>query len=175
MIPCFIVFCQGDNEVNSMGIRLVACLAAAGLVSACTSSSAVRTSANTAIIKTSAAPVCGGAGAARVAQKQAAIETLRAGYDRYIIVGAAGANNVSVTQGPGTYQTTGFVQRGYYQGTTTYQPGIPVVSGTHDQAFAISMFRDGEPGFQYAIPARETLGPKWQELVKSGNVGTCVD
>src|SRR5690606_32486672 len=74
---------------------------------ACTSSNAVRTSANTAIIRTSAAPICGGTGAARVAEQQAAIETVKAGYDRYIIVDMASANNVQVVQGPGSYKTTG--------------------------------------------------------------------
>ena len=142
-------------------------------LAACTSSNTVRTSANTAIIQTSAAPVCGGVGAARVAQKQAAIETIKAGYDRYIIVDAASANNVGVMQTPGTFHTTGTVRRGFYSGTTTYQPGMPVIYGSHDQAFAIRMFRNGEPGANQAIPARDMLGPNWQEQAKAGRLNTC--
>lgn len=142
-------------------------------LAACTSSDSVRTSANTAIVRTSAAPVCGGAGAARVAQRMAAIETIRAGYDRYIIVDAASASNIGVAQTPGTFHHSGTVRGGTYSGTTTYQPGVPIVYGSHDQAFAIRMFREGEPGAQQAISARQTLGPKWQEAVKAGRVGTC--
>lgn len=128
---------------------------------------------NTAIVQTSAAPVCGGTGAARVAQQQAAIETIKAGYDRYIIVNAASANNVQVAQGLGTFKTTGTLSGGVYNGTTTYQPGMPIIYGRHEQAFAIRMFRNGEPGAGQAIPARDVLGPKWQEKVKAGAVNTC--
>lgn len=154
---------------------LSACaLAVAALaISGCTSSNTVRTSANTAIIQTSAAPVCGGAGAARAAQKQAAIETIKAGYDRYIIVDGRSANNVGVMQTPGTFHTTGVAHGGFYRGTTTYQPGVPIVYGSHDQAFAIYMFRNGEPGAHQAVPAREVLGEKWQEMVKAGRINTC--
>ncbi|MGB3900117.1 MAG: hypothetical protein WA973_16390 [Mesorhizobium sp.] len=141
-------------------------------LAACTSSNAVRTSANTAIIRTSAAPVCGGTGTARVAEQQAAIETIKAGYDRYIIMDMASANNVQVVQGPGSYKTTGTLSGGVYNGTTTYQPGMPMIYGRHEQAFAIRMFRNGEPGSAQAIPARDILGPKWQEKVKAG-VNTC--
>lgn len=141
---------------------------------ACTSSNTVRTSINTAIVQTSAAPVCGGAGAARVAQQQAAIETIKAGFDRYIIVDAANANNVQVVQGPGTFHTTGTVHGGYYSGTTTYQPGMPMIYGRHEQAFGVRMFRNGEPGSAQAIPARDVLGPKWQEKVKAGAVNSCM-
>lgn len=143
-------------------------------LAACTSSDTIRTSANTAIVRTSAAPVCGGTGAARVAQQQAAIETIKAGFDRYIIVDAASANNVQVVQGPGTYHHSGTYNRGSYSGTTTYQPGMPMVYGRHEQAFAIYMFRNGEPGAHQAVPAREVLGDKWQEMVKAGRVNSCM-
>jgi hypothetical protein len=42
------------------------------------------------IIQTGAAPICGGAGALKVSQQLAAIETIKAGYDRYIITGGPG-------------------------------------------------------------------------------------
>ena len=59
------------------------------------------------IIDAGAAPACGSMGAAKVAQKSAAVETIRAGYDRYIITGGQAQNNVSVTQMPGQFQTSG--------------------------------------------------------------------
>lgn len=153
-------------------LRLTLLVPAIGLA-ACTSSSTVRTSADTAIVQTSAAPICQGAGAARAAQKQAAIETIKAGYDRYVIIDAASANNVRVTQGPGSYHTTGVVNNGWFNGTTTYRPGPTMVSGHHEQAFAIKMLRETDPQAVYAISARETLGDNWEQLVKAGNIGTC--
>lgn len=147
------------------------------LLGACASSTTIRTSADTALVQTSAAPACGGVGAAKVAQKQAAIETLKAGYDRYFIAGANASNDVRVTQMPGSYQTygtaTAYGNMATYQGTTSYVPGPTIVSGTHDQGLAIKMLKDGDPGASQAVSAREILGPKWPELVKSGAVRTC--
>jgi hypothetical protein len=109
----------------------------------------------------------------RASPALAAIETVRAGFDRYIITGGQAQNNVSVTQGPGTYNTTMSGNNGLYYGTTTYTPGPSVVAGSHDQGLAVVMFRDGEPGAEQAVPARDTLGPDWQDKVKKG-VHTCL-
>lgn len=143
------------------------------LLTGCAGTNTIRTSQDTAIIQASAAPACGSIGAARVAQRQAAIETIKAGYDRYIIVDAAGSSNVQVSQLPGTYRTTGTIGGGFVNATTVYQPGPTIVSGGHDQAFAIKMFKEGDPYASQAISARETLGPKWPELIKSGSLTTC--
>src|SRR5262245_63585849 len=150
-------------------IASVLVLALAG----CAGGEAVRTSANTMVIQTTAAPVCRGTGALRVAQKLAAIETIRAGYDRYIITGGQAQNNVSMSEIPGSYNTVGTYNRGFYQATTTYQPGPTIVSGSHDQGLAIVMFREGDPGAQQAVSARAALGADWQEKVKDG-VKTCL-
>jgi hypothetical protein len=168
-----------------MRIKLL-CVALFALV-ACARSEAVRTSANTMIVSTSAAPVCRGSGALRVAQQVVAVETIRAGYDRYIITGGQAQNNVAVSEMPGSYQTTGAANtsghyhRGVgtysgttvYSGATTYQPGPTVVSGTHDQGLTVVMFREGEPGAQQGVSAREALGPEWQQKVKDG-IRTCL-
>jgi len=153
-------------------VRIIA-LALIFALAACTRGAAVRTSANTMVVQTGAAPVCGGTGALRVAQKMAAIETIRAGYDRYIITGGQAQNNVTVSQMPGSYNTVGSYGYGSYSATTTYQPGPTVVAGSHDQGLAIVMFREGEPGAQQAISARAVLGADWQEQVQNG-VRTCL-
>ena len=147
-----------------LGIALV--------LAGCARSEAVRTSANTMIIQTGAAPVCGGTGALKVSQQLAAIETIKAGYDRYIITGGQSANNVRAIQTPGSYNTSGTYGGGFYQQRTTYQPGATIIAGSHDQGLEIVMFKDGEPNSQQAISAREMLGPEWADKVKSG-VRTC--
>jgi hypothetical protein len=138
------------------------------LCAACASGEAVRTSANTMIVQAGAAPICGGRWALRVAQQLAAIETIRAGYDRYIITGGQAQNNVVVSQLPGTYNTTISGTGSMYQGTTTYTPGPTIVAGSHDQGLGVIMFREGDSGSQQALSAREILGPNWQEKVKNG-------
>jgi len=151
-----------------------AALGIAAMLSGCAAASTIQTSKNTAIVQSSAAPACGGMGAARVAQKQAAIATLNAGYDRYIIVDAASANNVQVYQAAGSYNTTGYVSGGYLHARTTYQPGTSIVSGTYDQSFAVRMFKEDEAGAHNALSARETLGPEWQKQVRQ-KILTCTD
>ncbi|WP_044548395.1 hypothetical protein [Mesorhizobium japonicum] len=160
-----------------MKSKAIALALSCGLVSACAASSAIRTSASTEIVQTSAAPVCGGIGAARVAQKQAAIDTLKAGYDRYIIYDAAASNDVRVTQMPGSYQTIGTASVNANMATlnanTQYIPGPTIVSGGHHQSLGVKMFKEGEPGAAQAVSARDTLGPDWQKLLKEGTVRTC--
>lgn len=149
-------------------------LALCATLSACAQASTIQTSQDTAIVQASAAPACGGIGAARVAQKQAAIATINAGYDRYMIMGAQAANNVQTYQAPGSYNTSGFVSGGYLHTTTVYQPGPMITSGSHDQSFAIKMFKTGQPYADQAIDARAALGPKWPEIVRDGII-TCTD
>lgn len=144
---------------------------------ACAGAQVTRTSANTMIIDAAAAPACGSLGAAKVASKAAAIETIKAGFDRYIIMGGSSANNVSVTQGPGMVQTSGNMSygRGYgtYNSTSTYYPGAPIYSGSHDRSLTVIMFKNGDQGYNDALDARSTLGPEWADIVKSG-VSTCL-
>ena len=65
-------------------------------LSACASSSVMQFNADTVQITTSAAPACGAAGAEKVAYQRAAIETIKHGFDRFIITGAGAQNNVRV-------------------------------------------------------------------------------
>lgn len=156
---------------------LLVSIAAIGL-SACAGGSAMRTSANTIIIQAGAAPICGPEGAARAASHTAAIETIRAGYSRYVINGGSASNDVRVHQLPGHVQHSGSVSTNpwggaSYSGTSTYVPGPTIVSGQHRQDLHVTMFRQGDPGFENAIDAALTLGPDWQDKVRRG-VATCL-
>lgn len=144
---------------------------------------------DTVMIKTNAAPICGSSGAARASSQMAAVETLRAGYDSYVIVGQEAQNNVRYLDGGGTTYFNGTSSAygstyrsgnavyggasGSYGGTATYVPGMPMPVGTHDQGLMVKMFRSGEPGSENAIDARSILGPDWREKAKSG-VNTCL-
>ena len=147
------------------------------LLAACAQSSVTPISKTEFILNTSAAPACGSAGASKVAGKMAAVETLRAGYDGFIILGARSANNVGVATLPptGAYTTgsaTSFGNTVSGTATTTYTGGGPIVFGTHDQGLAVRMFMRGESGFANAVDARRFLGPDWAKLVQNG-VSTC--
>ena len=150
---------------------------AALLLAGCASSSVTPVSKNEFILNTSAAPVCGQSGAAKVAAKMAAVETIRAGYDGFVIKGAQSSDNVRVVQTAptGAYTTSTYNGVGntvYGSSNTTFTGGGPLVLGDHSRDLAVRMFRANERGFANAVNARDFLGPEWIELVKSG-VSTC--
>jgi hypothetical protein len=151
-------------------------LLSSGLV-ACAGAEVTRTSANTMIIDAGAAPACGAGGAARVANKSAAVETIRAGYDRYIITGGSAQSNITTTQMPGQFNTVGSASYGggfgSYRSTTTYTPGPTITAGSHDRSLSVVMFRNGDSAGINALDARQALGAEWQDMVKSG-VHTCL-
>jgi hypothetical protein len=133
-------------------------------------------------ISTSAAPVCGGQGAQMTSVKRAAVETINRGFDKFIIVKAGSQNNVRVVGfTPGTADTQSFLSLsrsgnsvyGVGNSTTSYNPGMPIMGGTHDQEIVIQMFKANDPGGKNAISARDTLGPNWPELIKQDSVGVC--
>lgn len=141
---------------------------------ACAKASAIPLSKDTLQITSSAAPVCGMTGAQTVALHQAAVETIRHGYDNFVILGSQYQNNVGVVgYTPVVANTTGSVTAVGYRNsatafgnsTTTYSGGEPIIAGSHNQSFVVKMFRDGDPAGGNAVSARDTLGPKWQDAV----------
>jgi len=148
----------------------------------CARSSAIPLAQDTVQITASAAPVCGAAGAQSVAAKQAAVETIRRGYDKFIIAGAQYQNSVRVvghtpvvahTDGYGTITGGGGFASINTNSTTTFSGGQPIVGGSHDQGLIVKMFRDGDPAGANAVPARETLGPNWKDIASQPTL-TCL-
>jgi hypothetical protein len=163
-------------------MKLVLAIFASLALGGCASSSVLDVASDTIQVSTSAAPVCGQAGAQAVAAKRAAIETLKRGFDSYVITDGKAENNVRVVGNTPVYantQTNGTVNGyGNYatynaQSNTTFSGGEPIIGGSHDQALLIHMFHQGEAGSDRAIDARRVLGPDWQKLVKSSALGTC--
>jgi hypothetical protein len=142
---------------------LPAVLACVLAVSGCARSSTMPLAQDTFQITASAAPVCGMQGAQRVAVRQAAVETIRRGYDRFLIMGAQGGQTV-VGYTPVVVQSLG-------RGGAVASGGDPMIG--HDQGLVVKMFRDNDPAGANAVSARDTLGPKWPELIKSDAL-TCV-
>ena len=103
---------------------------------------------DTVVINTSAAPVCRAQGTQSVAAKRAAYETLRRGYDQYIILGADAQNNVGVvgytpltanTQSRGTFNAYGNTGTHSGSSNTYFSGGQSIIGGSHDQQLAVKM------------------------------------
>ncbi len=163
-------------------MRLCVSIFVAGLAAACAKSAVIPMAKDTFQITASAAPLCGSTGAQQVALRQTAIETIRRGYDSFIIVGGGYRNNIAVvghtpvvanTSGYATATAYGNQATAYGRSTTTYSGGQPIIAGTHDQGLVVKMFKADDPSSANAVSARDTLGPKWQEAVSSDTF-TCV-
>ena len=138
---------------------LTAC-ALAATVGGCAGASTVPLAQDTVQITARAAPVCGPAGAEKLALKQAAVETIRRGYDRFIVLNAqAGGSYVGST--PIVVQNMG-------GGMAMATGGQPMIAP--NQGLVIKMFKDGNPQGTNALPARDTLGPDWQEQIKRESI-----
>lgn len=108
-----------------------------GFLMGCASTAVTPLAQNEILVSTSAAPACGTSGAARVASQMAAVETIRSGFERYIILGAQAENNVrAVSTGPtfatttGTFNTIGNTTFG--SSTTTFGGSQTVLTGSND-------------------------------------------
>ncbi|WP_035096981.1 hypothetical protein [Devosia sp. LC5] len=155
---------------------LLACLFSVSL-SACASSSVTPLSRNTAVISTSAAPLCRTTGAASVAKQVAAVATIKAGYERFVVGGFETANNTQVVStGPAYATTTGTFNRFgntvYGNTNTTFGGRSTVVTGSNDAEMQILMLNPGDAGYEQGIDARATLGADWQKKV-DGGINNC--
>jgi hypothetical protein len=140
----------------------------------CAQTSVMQYDAQTVQITTSAAPICGGSGAQKVAYQRAAIETINHGFDRFVIAGADARNNVRVVGTTPVQATTSGTTTGTINGdsifaqnqsTTSFSGGQPILGGSHDQTLLVKMFKDGDPNGANAVSARDTLGPGWATIV----------
>jgi hypothetical protein len=109
----------------------------------CASTSTIPLAQDTFQITGRAAPICGAVGAEKVAFKQAAAETIRRGYDRFIIVGGQAGSEV-VGSTPIVFQRTG------YGGAVAYG-GDSMVA--RNQGLIVKMLKDSDPVAANALSA----------------------
>lgn len=100
---------------------------------------------------------CGARGAERVAFQQAAAETLRRGYDGFVIMHSEREARLDSASSLLWTAASGGVSYNH----------------TFSQGMKVQMFKDGEPGSEKAISARETLGPNWQVALNAETTYDC--
>lgn len=144
-------------------MRCIVLFFAALALGACASASTIPIAQDTFQITARAAPICGAVGAEQFAVKQAAVEVIRRGRDRYVILSGQGQSSV-VGATPVTVQRT-------YGGAVAYG-GDPIVA--HGQGLVVKVIPDGDPAAANALSARQILGPNWQEISSKTSL-TCFD
>jgi hypothetical protein len=107
----------------------------------------------------------------------AAVATIKAGYQRFVVGGFGTQNNTRVVStGPTYSNTTGtFNQFGNsVSGTahTTYGGQMTYLAGSNNAEMQIIMLNPGDAGFDDGLDARATLGSDWQKKVEDG-INSC--
>lgn len=97
---------------------------------------------------------CGRQGARDIAFKAAAVEVIKRGGDRFIIVGDQSGSELA-----GGFFTG-------YGGFQTYNNNL--------QDIVVQMIQKGDATYGNALSARQTLGADWSEIVAKGIPQTCV-
>lgn len=105
-------------------------------------------------ISTEAEDMCGAKGTRQITFREAAIEVIKRGADRFIVVGDQSRSAIT-----GGMFTT-------YGGFDSY--------GTNTQDMVIQIVTKGDPRFGDALSARQTLGPDWQAIVAKGPSASCI-
>ena len=105
------------------------------------------------------------------------METIRRGYDRFVILSGAGQSEARVLgYTPTTAYTTatgyGNTATAIGSSTTTVTGGVPIVAHAHGEDLIVKMFKQGDPAGANALDARQQLGPAWQDAVNK-NTWTC--
>jgi hypothetical protein len=140
-------------------------------VSGCANTHVTPLSANTVLISTSVEPDCGEQSAEKIAFSRAAVETIRRGFDQFVIVGAQGSSNVYQVGNMPVYADTTATARQmggsvFINGQTRLYGGQPIYGGSHNRQLEVVMFRAGDPQTANALDARIELGPDWQKKIK---------
>ena len=105
-------------------------------------------------ISTEAEDMCGAKGTREIAFREAAVEVIKRGADRFIVVGDQSRSQIT-----GGMFTT-------YGGFDTY--------GTNTQDMVIQIIQKGDPRMKDALSARQVLGPDWQSIVAKGSADSCL-
>ena len=111
--------------------------------------------------------VCDAADAERLARRQAAVETLRRGFEDYVVVDSFGGDHVA-DEAPDTARTTL-----YGTGTRAlFSQDAPLLA--HHRVLTVRMFPAGQGDSAASVSARALLGDDWEALVAKGAPATCL-
>ena len=142
-------------------------IALAVVVAGCARTSTVPVDADTIRITVRVAPICDGKDADRLARRQAAVETIRRGFEDYVVVSSVGGDHLA-DEAPVTARTI-------LNGDSTralFSEDAPLLA--HHRVLTVRMLRAGQGDSTSSVSARAFLGDDWEELVTKDAAPTCV-
>ena len=142
-------------------------VALVGVMTGCARTSTAPLDANTIEITVRVATICSGADADRIAHRQAAVETIRRGFDDYIVMHSIGGDHI-VDEVPLTARTNPYGN----SAATIFSEDAPLLG--HHRVMTVQMFRAGQGESGETVSARDLLGSGWETLVTKGAPDTCL-
>lgn len=138
-----------------------------GVVTGCARTSTVPLDADTVQIAVRVATICDARDADRLVRRQAAVETIRRGFEDYVVIHSVGGDHIA-GEAPATARTTL-----YGSGTGPLLSGdAPLLA--HHRVLTVRMFRAGEGDSATSVSARAVLGDNWEALVMKGAPTSCL-
>ena len=154
------------NTSIRFGLRVLL-VAVLGVMTGCARTSTVPLDADTVEITVRVGTICDAGDADRLARRQAAVETVRRGFEDYVVIDSVGGDHVA-----GEASTAA---RANLYGADTgplFSEDAPLLA--HHRVLTVRMFRAGEGDSAASVSARAVLGSDWEMLVTRSAPATCL-
>lgn len=137
------------------------------VLAGCARTSSVPVGADTIEITVHVGTICDGGDAERLARRHAAVETIRRGFDDYVVIGSVGGDHTAGEEAP-TARTT--LSGG--SGRTLFSEDAPLLA--HHRVLTVRMFQAGEGDSAATVSARAVLGDEWEAVVARDPATICL-
>ena len=149
------------------GLRVLFLLLPAALaLTGCARTSTVPVGEDTIEITVHVGTICDGGDAERLARRHAAVETIRRGFDDYVVIGSVGGDHTADEE-PVTARTT----LSGSSGRTLFSEDAPLLA--HHRVLTVRMFQAGAGDSAATVSARAVLGDEWEAAAAKGAPNTC--
>ena len=164
-------FSQVSDGMNisirgTAGVLLLAITGVMVVLTGCARTSTASLDADRIEITVHVATICDGRDAERLAHRHAAVETIRRGFEDYIVIDSVGGDHLA-GHAPLTARSTL-----YGNGSTPLlSENAPLLA--HHRVLTIQMFQAGQGESSATVSAHAVLGDDWEALVTKGAPTTC--
>ena len=148
------------------GVRILLLLLPV-VLTGCARTSTAPVGADTIEVTVHVGTICDGGDAERLARRHAAVETIRRGFDDYVVIDSVGGDHTAKEE-PATARTT--LSGG--SGRTLFSEDAPLLA--HHRVLTVRMFQAGEGDSAATVSARAVLGDEWEAVVARGPATTCL-
>jgi len=147
-----------------LGVLLVAL---SGVTTGCARTSAVLVDADTIQVAVRVATICDATDADRLARRHAAAETIRRGFQDFVVVDSVGGDHAA-EHVPETARTNLFGAGA----APLFSEDAPLLA--HHRVLTVRMFHAGQGESEATVSARAVLGDDWEARVTKGAPAICL-